>query len=268
MVDDQQFRQLLEFYSLSWSGYRKVRKGVKKRLRRHMQSLGCNQVADYISLLGKDDSARLHCERLMSVSISRFFRDMRLWQILEQRLLPDIIRQRDHLSIWSAGCACGEEVYSIKIILEQMKTRRVQVPGIEILATDYNPQYLERARSGIYTSSSLKNMPQELLKKFFHRLKGGKRFQITQDLKRGIIWQHHHLLMKPPDSVYDIIFLRNNLLTYYSPKLQIAALKLILTSLPPDGLLIIGAHEILPNQLNELEVMANLGYVFQKKIAL
>ena len=265
MMDDQQFRQLLEFYSLSWSGYRKVRKGVKKRIRRHMQSLACSRIADYMSLLGRDDSARRQCERLMSVSISRFFRDIRLWQILEQQLLPDIIRQRDHLSIWSAGCACGEETYSFKIILEQLTTRRVRLPESEILATDYNPHYLERARSGIYTTGSFKNMPHEMLEKYFHRIKGGKRFQISSDLKSGIVWQEHHLLSKPPDSGYDIIFLRNNLLTYYSLELQIAALKPLVTCLTPGGLLIIGANEILPDQLTELEAMAVLPYVFRKK---
>jgi chemotaxis protein methyltransferase CheR len=108
-------------------------------------------------------------------------------------------------------------------------------------------------------------MPKELLKKFFQRIEGGKRFQIRQELKNGIVWQQQHLLMKPPDSVYDIIFLRNNLLTYYRSKLQTSALRPILTCLASGGLLIVGAHESLPNQLNELEAPAVLPYVFQKR---
>ena len=267
-MDDQQFHQLLKFYSLSWSGYRKVRKGVKKRVRRHMQSLGYDRVTDYIQLLSEDDDARRQCERLMSVSISRFFRDFRLWQIFEQHLLPDILGQHGHLCVWSAGCASGEEIYSFKIICEQLRSSQFRLPEIELLATDYNPQCLDRAKVGIYTAGSLKDVPQKLLGKYFHRLRGDKRFQIDHNLKTGIVWQQHHLLSKPPSAVHDIIFLRNNLMTYYSSDIKVAALKPILSCLAPDGLLIIGAHERLPFRSRELKMVTPFSYVFQKKTAL
>ena len=123
-MDDEQFRQLLDFFELSWSGYRKVRKGVKKRVNRHMQSLGCRRTSYYLQLLREQPTCRRDCEQLMTVSISRFFRDRQLWTFLESNFLPEIAAgTSEPVAIWSAGCASGEEVYSFKIIWETAKAR-------------------------------------------------------------------------------------------------------------------------------------------------
>ncbi len=115
-MDDHQFKQLLAFFNRSWKGYRKVRKGVKKQIGRHMQSVGCRQMDAYLNLLKTSEAARLACERLLTVSISRFFRDRQIWQLLSMNILPDLARQNsDPVWIWSAGCARGEEIYSLKM---------------------------------------------------------------------------------------------------------------------------------------------------------
>jgi len=93
-MDDKQFRQLLNWFGLSWDGYRKVRKGVKKRIRRHMQQLGCQNMEAYFLSLDKSEELRLQSERLMTVSISRFFRDRHLWKTLENRILRSIIEKK------------------------------------------------------------------------------------------------------------------------------------------------------------------------------
>ena len=86
-MDDAQFRKLLEFLRYSRAGYRRVRKGVKKRIQRHMQRLGCRDITAYLSLLENQADCRYECELLMTVSISRFFRDRRLWQMLENQII-------------------------------------------------------------------------------------------------------------------------------------------------------------------------------------
>ncbi len=105
-MDDHQFRQLLHHLGFSWKGYRRIRKGVKKRIRRHMQQLGCKDLSVYLLELDKSEKARRQCERMMTVSISRFFRDRKLWDILEKEILPQLIQgHRDKVEIWFAGCA-------------------------------------------------------------------------------------------------------------------------------------------------------------------
>ena len=111
-MDDIQFKLLLDRLGYSWAGYRKVRKGVKKRIRRHMRRLGCRDIIAYLNLLQVQSDSRQECELLMTVPISRFFRDRRLWLMLENRWLPDILAgNHSQIAVWSAGCACGEEVY-------------------------------------------------------------------------------------------------------------------------------------------------------------
>ncbi len=264
-MDDIQFQKLLDFLGYSWAGYRKVRKGVKKRIRRHMQRLGCRDVTAYLILLDHQAASRHECELLMTVSISRFFRDRCLWQMLEYRWLPDIIaREPLQINVWSAGCACGEEVYSFKIVWERLKTRFESLPMLELLATDRHPQYIGRARSGIYNRSSLREVAADVRTGFFESRKGSKQFAIKEELKSDIRWEVGHLPTEPSGSVFDVIFLRNNILTYCRRESQIRALSSILNCLAAGGLFITGCHEGLPFKTGELVPLAELSYVFQK----
>jgi chemotaxis methyl-accepting protein methylase len=264
-MDDDHFRILLEYLNYSWSGYRKVRKGVKKRIQRHMQQLNCRSVTDYLKILDHGPDRRHECELLMSVSISRFFRDRRLWELLENNWLPGLVTGHSKLfKVWSAGCACGEEVYSFKIIWDRLGKRLWQLPVLDLLATDRHPDYLERARSGLYNRSSLKEVTPDWLELYFDSRRGQRQFVIKKDLERGIRWQIHHLSADPPGRDFNIICLRNNILTYCRQKAQKRALTGILDSLAPGGILIIGCHEKLPIEISFLKPMAELSYVFKK----
>lgn len=265
-MDDAQFRLLLEHLGYCWDGYRRVRKGVKKRIHRHMQQLGCRDIPAYLNLLENQVERRHECELLMTVSISRFFRDRHLWQLLEDRWLPDIIARRSlPLAVWSAGCACGEEVYSFKIVWERLKTRLGSLPPLEILATDLHPQYLAKARRGIYSRSSLREVAADVRCGFFESRRGSKQFAVQAVLKSDIRWQTGNLLSDVTGSVFQIIFWRNNILTYCRQQDQIDVLNSILNCLAPGGLLITGSHETLPVETGTLVSMAECPFVYRKK---
>ncbi|MGE5842787.1 MAG: hypothetical protein ACM335_10940 [Deltaproteobacteria bacterium] len=87
-MEDSQFQKILERFGLSWAGYRRVKKGVKRRLSRHMQELGCQHIEEYIKAVDGNPAVRLQFECHMTVSISRFFRDRGLWKKLEDQLFP------------------------------------------------------------------------------------------------------------------------------------------------------------------------------------
>lgn len=265
-MDDNQFRKVLDHLNYSWEGYRKVSKGVKKRIYRHMQRLGCRNIIDYLNILDHQEDCRQECELLMTVSISRFFRDRRLWEMLEHRWMPDIILKNPlKIKVWSAGCACGEEVYSFMIVWEQLKKRFASLPQLAVVATDRHPGYLERARKGIYNLSSLKEIALDSRANFFESRKGAKQFVIKSEMKSNIHWKLHHLLTDPPTSDNNVIFLRNNVLTYCRKEVQKSALSGIVKGLTPSGLLIIGCHEILPFKTPELKPIQPFSYVFQKE---
>ena len=265
-MNDQEFRQLLNRYQFSWEGYRKVRKSVKKRIHRYMTSIQCHTMEDFLAELDRNNESRDHCERLMTVSISRFFRDRALWQGLKEQILPEFMKAgKNTVRFWSAGCACGEEVYSFKIIWDCMNSSYFSVPDLEVLATDINPVYIDRARAGIYPPSSLKEATREIHSKYFGQKGGEKLFEVKSSLKKGITWENRHLLSDPPDLNFDVIFLRNNVLTYYADPLKVEAIKKVMDHLKPRGILVLGAHERIPFETQDLVNVAPFPYVLRKR---
>lgn len=248
MLSDDDFRTLLAHFDLPWAGYRKVRKGVKKRIWRQMQEAGCGDIHSYLVLVEQRQDVRARCRHCLLVTISRFFRDRRLWDYLHAHLLPELKKLFPAgLNAWSAGCAGGEEPYSLAMVCADLAREREPGP-LHIKATDANPECLERARCGIYGAGSLKEVPDELRQRFFVSLPK-KLWAIDPHLRDRIDWELHNLLEEPPRSPlgpFHIILLRNNLLTYYQGAVLQAALERIIHTIAPGGLLILGSHERLP----------------------
>jgi len=222
-------------------------------------------MASFLDELDKNDDIRHQCEILLTVSISRFFRNRKFWHGFKENNLPEIMDlDREKIKFWSAGCACGEEVYSFKIIWDLLSSRYVHVPDLEVLATDINPVTLDRARSGIYPTSSLKEVTKEIQARYFKQKGSKKLFEVKSSLKRGITWTNHHLLSDPPGSDFDIIFLRNNVLTYYEDQLKKRAFSKVLESLAPSGILVLGSHETIPFKTTDLIGVEPYPFVFKK----
>lgn len=260
MLSDEAFRKLLTYLDRPWSGFRKIRRGVKRRLGRHMEELGCSSVEAYILAMQGRPDVREKCERCLLVSISRFFRDRRLWIDLRERILPNLVEHFGApIRIWSAGCACGEEPYSLAMVWHALPGQ----PCLRLLATDADGQCLDRARAGIYGRSSLKEVPDDQRALFFDTQRGGRRYRIKSHLLRPIAWQRHQLLDRPPQGPFHAIFLRNNLLTYYQGPVLGAALERILAVLAPGGYLVVGSHEKLPPTAMALARDAKCPWVYR-----
>ena len=264
-MEDAQFKQLLDRFGFSWTGYRRVRKGVKKRLARHMQEMRCVTLENYIEAINKDQAMRLQFERLMTVSISRFFRDRGLWEIMRKKLLPLLAENASRaIQVWFAGCASGEEVYSFKILWERLRESCSSMPNLSILATDLNPAYLERAKASVYPRSSMGEVPEAIRSTCFEIVAGGK-YAVRPGIRDGIVWQIHHLLSDPPATAFDLIFLRNNLLTYYGDEVKIPALTKVINRIVPEGFLIIGDRERMPIERFKLKPWGGSTIIFQKR---
>ncbi len=246
-MDDEQFRRLLAYFDLSWSGYRRVRKGVKKRVCRHMLRVQVHTMEEYLRALDKNPSLREQCLRLMTVSISRFFRDRQVWDVLEKHILPGFVERAGKIfRVWSAGCGCGEEVYSFKILWEEIKSHGIRLPLLELTGSDLNPSYLGRAESGVYAPSSLRSLPGKIKGRYFDLREWGPGYQVKPSLKTGIQWVQQDLHFRTPSPPFHIIFLRNNILTYDGPEIKARTFRKIAKALVPGGFLIIGSHERLP----------------------
>jgi len=230
-----------------------------------MQQLGCRDMMMYLLALEENEIEKRHCERLMTVSISRFFRDKILWEILEAEILPALIkRHKEKIGVWSAGCACGEEVYSLKILWDSLRSSIPHMPRLDLIATDMNPVYLERARAAIYSSGSLKEVPTRFRTLYFQEKPNRKLFEVAASLKKGIAWQQHCFGTDPPGPQFHMIFLRNSLLTYYQDEFKRAVFEKIVNRLSQGGFLIVGSHEELPFKHSDLVQCGSVSYVFRK----
>jgi chemotaxis protein methyltransferase CheR len=263
---ESEFAAMLERFALSPEGYRKVRKGVQKRIVRHMQELRCPSMKAYVERLDTDGAAERQARRLMDVSISRFFRDGPLWRILEEEILPSLVANHPGgLRVWSAGCALGQEAYSLRILRALLAEKTGSLPSLEIRATDVNPDYLERAIEGIYPAGALARVPAETRARFF-RPAGRASFRVADGLREGICWQLHDLTADPPpERDFQIVFLRNNLLTYYRDEIVNAALPAVVNSLTPGGYLVIGRKERLHGFLKSFDPHSAVPFLHRKK---
>ncbi len=260
MLSDNDFKNLLLHFNRPWKGYRKVRKGVKKRLRRHMLRLGATSLEEYLYILEKEKVEKQLFENCLCVTISRFFRDRALWKYLQENILPQLfIASPGGLQVWSVGCAGGEEVFSLAIILDQ----RNRLDKVSILASDLREENLQRGQKGVYNSSSLKEVSASIISAYFSKT-STEEYCISTTLGERITWQRHDFLSKPPKGPFHLIFLRNNLLTYHQGPHQQRSLHRIVDSLAPKSFLIVGSHERVTNLAARLIPDNSSPYIYYK----
>jgi chemotaxis protein methyltransferase CheR len=267
-MDDPQFHCLLAHFGFSRAGYRRVRKGVKKRLRRHMQELNCPHLADYLAAIEAAPDVRSECLRRLCVPISRFMRDAEFWDAWTDRILPDLVQRFGvPLAVWSAGCACGEEAYSLAIGARPAgQVLKAGSPLLEILATDRNPACLARAREGIYPLSSLRELDAERRARHFSPLRGGRRYRIRPELKTDIDWLCCDITRLPSAKRFHVVLLRNNILTYADRFGREQGLHRVTRQLRPGGILVVGWRERLPGAAGGLVPRYDLPCVYARSV--
>jgi chemotaxis methyl-accepting protein methylase len=232
-----------------------------------MQELNCPNIKIYLNLINESDAVRQESERRMTVSISRFFRDRKLWHDLEQEILPRMIEtEKKIFQVWSAGCARGEEVYSFKIVWDRFIGKYDQQPDLALMATDMHPGYIESAVAGVYTKSSLKEVCGEIRERYFDMRKSGNCYEVKAFLKEDIDWKVQDIFADTPGPEFDIIFLRNNLLTYYKAHQKKEGFNKVIKVLAPDGWLIVGSHEKLPPGALNIQRHNSIPWAYRQEV--
>lgn len=182
----------------------------------------------------------------LAQSDTRFFRDRSLFERLRASLIPHAIAKRGHerVRIWSAGCATGQEAYSIAMIVDELRNEG-QNPAIEIVATDLSERLLEKARAGLYTQFEIqRGLPIRKLISYFE--KAGDLWRISDRLRAGVHFESFNLMKHPaPLGSFDIVLLAH-VLPSFDTETRLAVLARIADALAPDGVLLLGAGETLP----------------------
>jgi len=228
-----------------WAGFRKPRNQVMKRVWQRAGDLGFKSLEEYRAYLKIKPDEWEKLDGLMNVTISRFFRDRKLWDELSEKILPEMAKKRssDSVRIWSAGCCNGEEPYSVCIAAEKSGIHF----QIDVLAADRNPEALGRAKKGHYPPSSLKELTKKEKEQFFHWNEQIQLFEIDKRLKKQVTFEKRDISKSLPDGTFDLIFCRNLVFTYFIEVEQEKFLKNITELLSDGGCLIIGSNESLPD---------------------
>lgn len=238
---------------------------VNRRIERRMGICHISDFEDYISLLKKNAA---ECENLakdMLISVTRFFRDPEVFENLRKNVLPRLVRSAGGRSLrfWVPGCATGEEVYSIGIILEEVlrECGEINLP-CRFFATDLDRRATEIAGQGIYPESIASDMPPDLLEKYFTR--HGEHYQICRTVRERIVFAKHNLLKDPPFTRIDFVSCRN-VLIYLQPAAQQRVLSILHYALRPEGVLALGLSESLGDLQNDFETLDARLHIFRKK---
>jgi chemotaxis protein methyltransferase CheR len=236
---------------MRWAGFRKVRKQVCKRIRRRMKILDLQNYEEYQNWLTTHLSEWNVLDSMCRITISRFYRDWAVFDFLKDEILPRMAQQatmeKRPIRCWSAGCASGEEPYTLSLIWHLVLKEKFPKLGFQIIATDIDEQLLKRAQTGCYSPGTLRGLPEAWLTKAFSIKKNAH--CIHSRFGKNIEWIQQDIRKSFPTGIFDLLLCRNLVATYFEPALQIAIYNQMKTVLRPGGILVLGCHEKLPEEL-------------------
>jgi two-component system, chemotaxis family, CheB/CheR fusion protein len=248
----QEFEALLDYLKRSrgfdFSGYK--RSSLVRRIDRRMQVTSIEGYTNYIDYLEvHPDEFNLLFNTIL-INVTSFFRDEQCWEEINREIIPRIREAHnpeDQIRVWTAGCASGEETYTIAMLLAEHLGSANFTKRVKIYATDIDEEALNKARQGIYSEKEVDGIPPELLEKYFDRSAGN--YVFNKELRRSVIFGRHDLIQDAPISRIDLLICRN-LLMYFNANTQSRVLARLHFGLSDGGYLFLGRAEMLLTHTN------------------
>jgi chemotaxis protein methyltransferase CheR len=235
---------------LRWPGFRKVRRQVCRRIARRLVELGLADAAAYRTYLESHAEEWSRLDGLCRITISRFWRDPAVFESLRDDVLPSL---GPTVKAWSAGCASGEEPYSVVLAAADAGV------AVRVVATDVDATLLDRARSACYPESSLRDLPAML------RARAFEDGCLRPAYREPVEFLRHDLRSGAPDGSFDLVLCRNLVFTYFAEERQTEVGARLARSLRPGGALVVGAHEA--PALDELEPWPHARSIWRRRQA-
>ncbi len=244
-TDSKGFKELRKEVSrkigVDYDNYSK--RHLRRRFHARMRVVDTPRFSEYLEYIKKNKEEIEELRDLLTVNVTRFKRDEEVWEIIEDEIFPEIIDRTGEgvlgsLDAWSAGCATGEEPYSLAI--SYLKNRPSDDLSFSITATDLDEEALDFARNGEYPRKSVKNLSSSEKRKFFDEKKGG--WQVKGKLKRLVDLKEKDIFKTSFTKKFDLILCRN-LMIYFNNEAKSELMERLVESLSKGGFLIIGMSE-------------------------
>ncbi|MGF1455601.1 MAG: CheR family methyltransferase [Alphaproteobacteria bacterium] len=244
-----QYRRIMQLIygaeDLDFTGYKLTT--FRRRISRRMSARDCTSLADYVSILTDDPEEIKRLSDDLLIGVTRFFRDPDAFDTLSSKALETLLRAKSEtqepLRIWVAGCATGEEAYSVAVQVAELRSTLDVEVAVQIFATDIRRDFLEHAGRGVYPASNMDGLPERLRNTYFQSL-DGHAFQVDPVIRKLVIFAPHDLMRDPPFTKVDLITCRN-VLIYFNADLQQRIMALFNFALSPSGFLLLGPSETL-----------------------
>ena len=240
MADNYEYfkTQIFALTKIDLNAYKEAQ--MKRRIDTLISRNQCKSYAEFVNLIKTNKDKFDEFVAYLTINVSEFWRNPEQWKILEDKVIPDLVKLPS-IKIWSAACSTGDEPYSLAMLL----LKHVPISRIKIIATDIDKQVLDHARSGLYNDKSIKGLPDELKKKYFQKI-SDTAFQIDPELKKCIEFKEHNLLRDPYPNNLDLIVCRN-VLIYFTDEAKDQVFRKFFDSIKPGGFLFIGSTEQIVN---------------------
>jgi two-component system, chemotaxis family, CheB/CheR fusion protein len=220
------------------------RSTITRRIVRRMQIQRMQQLQEYLGLLRQNGSEAQALADDLLINVTSFFRDPDVFDNLAEQVLPKLFEGKgpgDEIRVWSAGCATGEEAYSLAMLLIEEAERREDPPQIQVFASDLHNASIDRAREGFYPGEIEADTTPARLARFFHRQDGG--YRVRSEVRDLVVFSPHNLLGDPPFSRLDMVSCRN-VLIYLETDVQ----QQVLRRLPAPGHVRTGGRHTFPRR--------------------
>lgn len=241
---------------LDFSEYKQTT--IIRRTKRRAAFSNFNSLDGYLDFLRTNPEEVEALSKDFLISVTSFFRDKGAFEYIKSKVLPGILEKLipgEELKIWIAGCATGEEVYSMAILIAELLTGKFADTAVKIFATDIDSSALVHAGKGIYSQGILKDVSPERLEKYFTEDRNS--YRVKSEIRKMVIFAQHDLVKNPPYCNMHFISCRN-LLIYMTPILQKKIFTMLLFGLKVDGYLFLGSSE------NPIPIIKNLEVVDKK----
>lgn len=248
------FEALLQYikqtHNFDYTGYK--RPSLLRRVQYRMDMIPIEGYSNYTNYLEENPEEFRHLFNTIEINLTRFFRNASDWDYMAANVIPQIIASKtsdEPIRAWSAGCASGEETYSIAILLAEALGIEQFCSRVHIFGTDLDKDAISQARQGSYRSDQVTGIPDYLLEKYFEQVNDCYVFR--KDLRRYISFSCHNLIEDAPMSKIDLLACRNTLI-YLSLETQIRVLVRFHFGLKDNGFLFLGHTEIVPPEITSL----------------
>lgn len=244
-TDEQAVREIFTHLRIrtghDFSNYK--RSTVLRRIERRIRVHELSDLPSYAKYLREHAEESHSLLKDLLISVTNFFRDSLSFEMLEHSIILKLLEHKkseDFVRVWVAGCATGEEAYSIAMLLWEVVPDSLDAPKIQVFATDIDDWAIAKARDGYYTLNDLADVSPERLRRFF--IKDGDGYRIRREIREIVLFASHNLIKDPPFSHLDLVSCRN-LLIYLNRAAQQRVLEVLHFTLNPGGYLFLGSSE-------------------------